>query len=81
MRCYTRPHRFYCGVDLHARTLSLCLLDQAGHTVLEKTIPDGPRQRSQESPYSFQEALYSTSRCTDGTLTFAVVMVLFPGRP
>jgi hypothetical protein len=21
MRVYTQPHRFYCGVDLHARTL------------------------------------------------------------
>src|SRR5262245_41108209 len=43
MRFYSQQHRFYCGVDLHARTLSLCLLDQAGHTVLEKTIPaDGP---------------------------------------
>lgn len=23
MRFYSQPHRFYCGVDLHARTLSL----------------------------------------------------------
>jgi len=21
MRCYTNPHRFYAGVDLHARTM------------------------------------------------------------
>jgi transposase len=43
MRFYNQQHRFYCGVDLHARTLSLCLLDQAGHRLLEKTIAaDGP---------------------------------------
>ena len=24
MRFYNQQHRFYCGVDLHARTLSLC---------------------------------------------------------
>src|SRR5215831_18681876 len=43
MRFYTQPHRFYCGVDLHARTMSLGLLDQAGPTRLDKTIPaDGP---------------------------------------
>jgi transposase len=43
MRFYTQPHGFYCGVDLHARTLSLCILDQVGHTRLEKTIPaEGP---------------------------------------
>jgi hypothetical protein len=30
MRFYTQQHRFYCGVDLHARTISLCVLDTAG---------------------------------------------------
>src|SRR5262245_32909982 len=33
MRFDTTPHRFYGGVDRHARTLSLHILDQAGHTV------------------------------------------------
>jgi hypothetical protein len=42
MRFYNQPHRFYCGVDLHARTLSLCVLDAAGNTVLATTIPAGP---------------------------------------
>ncbi len=27
MRFYNQQHRFYCGVDLHARTMSLCILD------------------------------------------------------
>ena len=27
MRFYNQPHRFYCGVDLHARTMYLCILD------------------------------------------------------
>src|SRR5437870_11558303 len=42
MRFYNQPHRFYCGVDLHARTLSLCVLDAAGNTVLQQTINAGP---------------------------------------
>ena len=25
MRFYTNTHRFYCGIDLHTRTLSLCV--------------------------------------------------------
>jgi hypothetical protein len=33
MRFYTTQHRFYCGVDLHARTMHLCVLDQAGTVV------------------------------------------------
>jgi transposase len=43
MRFYNQQHRFYCGVDLHARTLSLHILDAAGETVLAKTIPAGPK--------------------------------------
>jgi transposase len=43
MRFYTEQHRFYCGVDLHTRTMSICILDQAGQIVLEKTfVADGP---------------------------------------
>jgi hypothetical protein len=30
MRFYTHEHRFYCGVDLHARTMYLCILDRRG---------------------------------------------------
>ena len=36
------PHRFYCGVDLHARTLRLHLLDSQGETVLVKTMLASP---------------------------------------
>jgi transposase len=38
MRFYNQQHRFYCGVDLHARTLSVCVLDATGTTVLHQTI-------------------------------------------
>jgi hypothetical protein len=39
MRFYNQQHRFYCGVDLHARTLSLHVLDAAGESCLAKTHP------------------------------------------
>jgi transposase len=42
MRFYHQQHRFYCGVDLHARTLSLHILDATGKSVLAKTIPASP---------------------------------------
>jgi transposase len=42
MRFSTQQHRFYCGVDLHARTLSLHVLDAAGNSVLAKTLPASP---------------------------------------
>jgi len=30
MRFYTQLHTFYGGIDLHARTMDVCVLNQAG---------------------------------------------------
>src|SRR5262245_27526948 len=38
-RFYTGQHRFYCGIDLHARLLAVCILDQAGNIVQRTQIP------------------------------------------
>ena len=42
MRCYNQPHRFYCGVDLHARSLYTHVLDARGKTVLDRDLPASP---------------------------------------
>jgi transposase len=42
MRFYNHPHRFYCGVDLHARTLSVHILDDQGRTVFADTLAASP---------------------------------------
>jgi hypothetical protein len=42
MRFYTQQHRFYCGVDLHARTMHVCVLDQAGAVVFDRNLPSRP---------------------------------------
>jgi transposase len=42
MRYYQQQHRFYCGVDLHARTMYLCILDQAGQAVFHRNLPCDP---------------------------------------
>jgi transposase len=42
MRFYNCDHRFYCGVDLHARTMYLCILDHSGSIVLHKEVPCEP---------------------------------------
>lgn len=34
MRFYNKQHRFYCGIDLHARTMYVVILDQAGEVLL-----------------------------------------------
>jgi transposase len=39
MRFYTGQHRFYCGVDLHARTMYVCILDhESGEVVLHRNL-------------------------------------------
>jgi transposase len=42
MRFYTTQHPFYCGIDLHARTMDVCILDQAGETRLHRNMPATP---------------------------------------
>ena len=39
MRLYDRQHRFYCGIDLHARSMHVCVLDASGCVVLDKGLP------------------------------------------
>ena len=39
MRFYTQQHRYYCGIDLHARTMYLCVLNQEGEIVLHRNMP------------------------------------------
>jgi integrase len=39
MRFYTEQHRFYCGVDLHARSMYLCILNHQGQVVYDKNPP------------------------------------------
>ena len=42
MRFYTKQHPFYCGIDLHARTMYVCILDQAGETLLHHNMTATP---------------------------------------
>src|SRR5215475_7001074 len=42
MRFYTKQHQFYCGIDLHARTMYLCVLSQDGEILVHRNMPAGP---------------------------------------
>ena len=39
MRFYTKQHRYYCGIDLHARSMYLCILDTHGEMLLPRARP------------------------------------------
>src|SRR5712692_7698726 len=43
MRFYDQPHRFYAGIDLHARSLHLCILDHDGRTVFDRNLASQPQ--------------------------------------
>ena len=42
MRFYTNQHRFYCGIDLHARTMYVCILSHDGERLLHRHMPAAP---------------------------------------
>jgi len=42
MRCYTKQHKASCGVELHARTLSLCILHPSGAILFHRTRKTRP---------------------------------------
>ena len=42
MKFYTKSHPYYCGIDLHARSLYVCILDQAGEIYVHKEISANP---------------------------------------
>ena len=42
MQLYTKRHRHYCGIDLHARTMHVCIVDQDGIELISKNIPTNP---------------------------------------
>src|SRR5947207_8108224 len=62
MRCYTNPHRFYAGVDLHARTTYTHVLDHQGKTVFEKDLPAEP-QAFLDAVTPFRDGLVVGAEC------------------
>ena len=38
MRFYSNPHQFYAGIDLHARSMHVCVLDAAGTVVYDRNL-------------------------------------------
>src|SRR5215471_1181377 len=42
MRFYTTQHPFYCGIDLHARTMYIGILDQGGEVLVHRNMKTDP---------------------------------------
>jgi transposase len=42
MRFYTNQHHFYCGIDLHARSMYVCIVSHDGEILLHRNMPAAP---------------------------------------
>lgn len=42
MRFYKNQHRYYCGIDLHAKKMYVCVVDSVGKIVLHQNIDANP---------------------------------------
>jgi transposase len=42
MRFYTQSHKFYCGIDLHARTMYVCILNHHGEVLVHQNMKAAP---------------------------------------
>ena len=38
MRFYTQQHQFYCGIDLHARSMYVCILNHEGEILRHRNM-------------------------------------------
>ena len=65
-RFYTKPHKFSCGIDLHARTMDLCVLNQEGEVLLHRNMQAAPEPFLQAiAPYREELVV-----CVEGLFTW-----------
>jgi transposase len=62
MRFYNRQHRHYCGIDLHVKTMYLCMLDSTGQVLLHKNVKTTP-QAFLEAIGPFRDGLVVAAEC------------------
>src|SRR5437016_1356225 len=43
MRFYNRQHRHYCGIDLHVKTMYVCVLDTTGQVLVHRNVQSNPQ--------------------------------------
>jgi transposase len=62
MRFYGKTHKHYCGIDLHARTMYVCVLDREGVVLLHQNLPCD-RERLLSAIQPFREDLVVGVEC------------------
>jgi len=42
MRFYTKEHQYYCGIDLHTKSMYVCIMNQQEEILVHKNIKTNP---------------------------------------
>jgi len=42
MRFYNQQHQYYCGIDLHVKTMYVCIVDAGGQALVHRNVPSTP---------------------------------------
>jgi len=50
MRFYNGSHRHWCGIDLHAKMMYVCMLDAEGQVLVHKNLPSSPAAFLERTP-------------------------------
>ena len=62
MRFYNRQHRHYCGIDLHVKTMYLCILDAGGQVLVHRNVKSTP-EAFLETVAPYREDLVVAAEC------------------
>ena len=65
MNFYKGQHKFYCGINLHARKMYLCILDEKGEVRLHKNM-DTDREAFLKAVEPYREDLVVAVECMLG---------------
>ena len=88
MRFYEQHHKYYCGVDLHARSMYLGIQDDRGPVLFHKNLPtDGDAFKSAVADYRENlvvavECMFSwywlADLCTQMNIRSKIVLITLP---
>jgi len=62
MRFYNRQHRHYCGIDLHVKTMYVCILDATGQVLVHRNVTSTP-EAFLETVAPYREDLVVAAEC------------------
>ena len=62
MKFYTKQHNYYCGIDLHARSMYICILDSEGQVVFHKDAKTNPHAL-EKAIHPFLDGIVIAAEC------------------